>query len=192
MSSAIKRYAIPAAIAILAAFVWTLSPHSQPEHEGKPISYWFDRLPVMFPDPKTPQVLSFKDPKEIQALLAIRAMGTNALPFILREFEQNLDPFPLNSPTLKNSAQKVPLINNYLLTNAHTRVHRRLQAGAALLVMSPLPSEARAELARFSLLNTQETTTTFLGRSGFLVGIITNASFHDMFEQFLPPSTKPR
>lgn len=58
----------------LVALGITLIADREPEYQGKPLSYWLEKLPL---DPP-------HDPPGIEAQLAVRAIGTNALPYLLR------------------------------------------------------------------------------------------------------------
>lgn len=62
-----------------AIFVWLLLPPGEPNYEGKKLSTWLDELQALTQaeqaNPKTPQVR------------AVRAIGTNAIPWLLKEIE---------------------------------------------------------------------------------------------------------
>ncbi len=65
----------------VAAFVWWLLPPGEPGYEGKKLSTWIDELQALTraeqANPKTPQVR------------AMRAIGTNAIPWLLKEIERH-------------------------------------------------------------------------------------------------------
>lgn len=65
----------------VAILVWFLLPSGEPNYEGKKLSTWIDELQLLQPseqaNPKTPQVR------------AVRAIGTNAIPWLLKEIEMH-------------------------------------------------------------------------------------------------------
>ncbi len=68
-------------IFFVAAFVWWLLVPGEPRHEGKQLSTWLDELQALTrteqANPQTPQVR------------AVRAIGTNAIPWLLKEIEKH-------------------------------------------------------------------------------------------------------
>jgi hypothetical protein len=81
---------------LLALAVWFWRPR-EPEWEGKPLSFWLERLAVpwgdsIYDEPATPG--------EQAAYRAIRGMGTNALPALLRRMSQ-----PVPRPWERNVMQ---------------------------------------------------------------------------------------
>jgi hypothetical protein len=65
----------------VASFVWWLLGPSEPVYEGKKLSTWIDELQALTQaeqaNPRTPQVR------------AVRAIGTNAIPWLLKEMEMH-------------------------------------------------------------------------------------------------------
>src|SRR3954471_7105324 len=63
------------------AFAWWLLAPSEPDYEGKKLSTWLDELQALTKadqaNPRTPQVR------------AVRAIGTNAIPWLLKEMEMH-------------------------------------------------------------------------------------------------------
>jgi hypothetical protein len=63
------------------AFAWWLLAPSEPDYEGKKLSTWLDELQALTQadqaNPRTPQVR------------AVRAIGTNAIPWLLKEMEMH-------------------------------------------------------------------------------------------------------
>jgi hypothetical protein len=120
----------------LCGFVWAADSAEPPSYEGKPLSYWFERLPLVFGN-RTGAIFAVpgaggKDCRVASA--AIRKLGTNFIPFLIEKLAQQK----------KESAT---------MTSADIAREReeRSQAVAGLLALCPLPPEAAAKLRTLSL-----------------------------------------
>src|SRR5579863_2526556 len=75
-----RRMLILVAAILLAAGAWLLFAHSgEPRYEGKTVSYWFQEYCYSVAGPRT------DDADEGSALPALKALGTNAVPFLVQE-----------------------------------------------------------------------------------------------------------
>lgn len=64
----------------VAIFVWLLLPPVEPDYEGKKLSTWFDELQAL----TQAEQASLRTPQ----VRAVRAIGTNAIPWLLEEMER--------------------------------------------------------------------------------------------------------
>ena len=71
------------AIAIGTYWLW---PSLQPTYEGKRLGQWLDEGMELAPDPYV------TNPSVARVVKAIQAIGTNAIPFLLRDFERKQPP----------------------------------------------------------------------------------------------------
>ena len=158
------------AVAIILAAMW---PARQPAFAGRPVSYWFGRLPVIYGDPSAGKRMIYPDRGSGQetityayagyrvaptvpatgvadypgALAAIRAMGTNGLPFLLHKLEGR--PPSRVTRLIQRYAGSWPVIRT--LFRPQDRVKEQGQAVAGLLVLCPLPSDAQLKLRSLSV-----------------------------------------
>lgn len=140
---------------LLALAVWFWRPR-EPEWEGKPLSFWLERLAVpwgdsIYDEPATPG--------EQAAYRAIRGMGTNALPALLRRLSQ---------PAPRPWEWKVMEVENYLDARSIRYPWRRVNEQAylneaagirAFLALGTIADPAVPELCR--RLNSTNWTETF-------------------------------
>src|SRR5690348_5046029 len=67
-------------IACIGGFVWLALPPKEPEYQGKPLSYWLERARTNW----NAIFFSPKDPETVECTEAVRHIGTNAIPYLLR------------------------------------------------------------------------------------------------------------
>jgi hypothetical protein len=146
------------AVAALVAALW---PPRSPVYAGQPLPFWFKRLPMLsVPDPSARITYQFdlygvpgapvRDiTKSREALAALRAMGTNALPFLIRKLEQ-----PSARSRFAKLAQryggKLPLVQRYFPSDLQRHVEQQ-QSVAGLLALCPLPPDTVLRLRTLSL-----------------------------------------
>ena len=65
----------------LASVVWLLLPPGEPDYEGKKLSAWLDELQAL----TQAEQASLRTPQ----VRAVRAIGTNAIPWLLKEIERH-------------------------------------------------------------------------------------------------------
>jgi hypothetical protein len=82
------------AVALVSVTVWQVAQPSEPIYQGKPLSSWMKGY--MMPDPPTFELL---EPQRQAADKALRHLGTNAIPTLLRMLR------------VRDSALKVKLMN---------------------------------------------------------------------------------
>jgi len=168
------------ALAVLVVAFW---PVRQPTYNGRPLAFWFKRLPEMhglrtfgvdpeavpssklsYNQPSTSSTVSYHFPlnrslsatstssgtsNSVQdyrtALKAIRVMGTNALPFLIRKLERR--PPLRRLQKLRYYTAQWPAMDA-LLWSTDTE---RAQAVTGLLVLCPLPPDTLQKLRTLSL-----------------------------------------
>jgi len=166
---------IAVACLVVGALISALRPAKQPSYDGEPLAFWFKRLPQVHyirtfaADPNAPLSgkVSYAQPSSAAmisygvmlsatttasstqdyptALKAIRVMGTNALPFLLRKLEQR--PPSSRLAWLRRSAAKWSVTAG-LFPDVGAE---RAQAVTGLLVLCPLPPEVLQKLRTLSL-----------------------------------------
>src|SRR5580698_469847 len=68
-------------VAAIGGLIWLAVPPKEPAYHGQPLSYWLSRSEEYgMGDPK--------DPKGLECREAIRTIGTNAIPALLRLFKE--------------------------------------------------------------------------------------------------------
>jgi hypothetical protein len=157
------------AVSILVAACWLLR---QPRFDGRPVSYWFKQLPVIYGDPSagkpmiypergtgretivysmkyyaTPAVPTPGVTDYPGALAAIRAIGPNGLPFLVRKLEGR--PPPRLIKLMQRYAGTWPIIGTILPPQDLAK--EQGQAVAGLLALCPLPPDAEQKLRNLSL-----------------------------------------
>jgi hypothetical protein len=132
-----------------------------PKYNGQSLMFWFKNLPnstIPASGAVTYRIAVFggplgqKGPSEAdahEALVAIRAMGTNALPFLIHKLKQR-GPRPAFDPVVRSYSRKLPVIQNLLPTDHETFVEQQ-QAVTGLLALCPLPPDTVNELRKLSL-----------------------------------------
>ena len=146
-----------AALSILVAAFW---PSGQPGYGGQPLSYWFKRLPELSGNLDVKVTYSLKFPAVPSggnsecgaALTAIRNIGTNGLPFLIRKLGRS-PPTPRLIRLLHRYAANWPIIWR-VFTKPRTPVQEseeRAQAVAGLLVLCPLPPDAEQKVRILAL-----------------------------------------
>src|SRR5688572_26702845 len=88
---------------IVAGLVFALKPASEPSYEGKPLSAWLREI-------SNPH--EQRDEKGVKAINVIRAMGTNALPSLMRmlqardsQFKDRMQATPALMQLISNDPQ---------------------------------------------------------------------------------------
>jgi hypothetical protein len=130
------------AVSILLTAFWLLR---QPAYDGRPVSYWFKQLPVIYPITPAPRATGIADYP--RALAAIRAIGTNSLPFLISKLQAR--PPPRLIRLIRSYAGSWPVIRT--LFPPQDQAKERGQAVAGLLLLCPLPPEAEQKLRILSV-----------------------------------------
>lgn len=142
--------------------VWLRASTHQPTHKGHSLGYWFHRLPLVFayPLPGNPgpnyamahreqaadrlgRTYGASKPTAAQALRAVQAIGTNALPFLIQKLGRRESK---SQEWIQASAFKCG-IKARLFDNVSLQ---REQAVTALIVLMPLPSHSVRQLETLS------------------------------------------
>lgn len=123
---------------VLVAALWMLR---EPTYSGRSLSYWFQRLPVL-PGKEgavgfVPTVSGPSVAENRAALAAIRAIGTNGLPFLISKLQGR--PPPRLITLIQRYAGDWPVISTFLPVRDVRR--EQGQALAGLLTLCPLPTE---------------------------------------------------
>ena len=149
--------AICLGLGVLAAVLFS---RRLPYYRGQSLEFWFHNLPsVTIPAPGAtriyknavfpatwPQEPSEKNARE--ALQAVRAVGTNALPFLMRKLKGR-DPRAAFGGTLGSHLKKLPDIPWLLPAPQRVSVERQ-QAVTGLLALCPLPPDAVRKLRKIT------------------------------------------
>jgi hypothetical protein len=159
----LKRLGLLAAVCLLVGVLAALLLRpGLPSYNGQSLAFWFKNLPnVSVPAPET--LVTYKlsvfggplgppEPGEKnarEALVAIRAMGTNALPFLISKLKRP-DPHPAFDNLVRSYSGKLPVIQRLLPTTHQVFVERQ-QAVTGLVALCPLPSDTVLELRKLSL-----------------------------------------
>jgi hypothetical protein len=163
------------AIAVLAS---ALCSDSKPLlYSGHPLGYWFNELPMTFVSAGTvnsvEQMDAFGSKYGSQrerpgvSVAAIRNIGTQGLPFLIRKLERRETPIERWAQTCAFKCG----VKRLLFPN---REVQRAQAVTALLALSPLPPDAISKLRVLSKNNTNS-----VGLSAaYLLRASTNTSFN--------------
>lgn len=162
---------------VMMAALWTFK---EPTYGGRPLSYWFRRLPV---HPGMEDVVGFVPPvsrpsvaENRAGLAAIRAIGTNGLPFLISKLQGR--PPPRLITLIQRYAGDWPVISTFLPVRDVRR--EQGQALAGLLTLCPLPPDAEKRV-RLMALN-------FNGLSWFQAGYLLKANKDPQFaRQALKP-----
>src|ERR1700743_930813 len=131
-----RTYKLPRLLAAMCLLVGVLAAlllrPGLPKYNGQSLAFWFKNLPnatipasessatyklSVFGGPLGPSEPNEKDAR--QALAAIRAMGTNALPFLIHKLKQR-GPRPAFDPVVRSFSPKLPVIKQVLPTNRQT------------------------------------------------------------------------
>jgi hypothetical protein len=140
-----RKYPIVAAVLVLAflALPAYLIPRSPPEptYNGKPLHFWLDQL-VRSRMSGVPAVLNADKTGEAQA--AIRAIGTNAIPTLLRMVRAHDSPLKHRLILLLHRQSLIPV-------PWHTDGEYHFQAAAAFQVLGHSASPAAPELMDLAL-----------------------------------------
>jgi hypothetical protein len=140
------------AVSILLAALWLLR---QPAYDGRPVSYWFKQLPVIYhitptpntPAPTTPAPRATGIADYPGALAAIRAIGTNSLPLLISKLQARAPPRLIR--LIRSYAGNWPVIRT--LFPPQDQANEQWQAVAGLLVLCPLPPQAEQKLRILSV-----------------------------------------
>jgi len=166
------RIGIPIVITVAALAIFLLP--REPVYQGKPISYWFAALPEVgigvddtrresaWVCDRTSRRNRNCSRGELEAVMALRAIGTNSLPFILRQFECSSVTFPFNHPKLIGAAQHLARFDKWIEKTQTERAKAHGRAVTALLAIDSLPREAIAAMKEWEL--TAETVPGFADR----------------------------
>jgi hypothetical protein len=138
-------------MALLVAAFW---PSSQPFYNDRPLSYWFSRLPARTSDPNIGYAFAYAPAPGAgaadyrAALAAIRAIGTNGLPFLLRKLHGQPPP-PCVIRLLQRYAGNWPVLRT--LFPVRDEAKERGQAAAGLIALCPLPPDTEKKLRVWSV-----------------------------------------
>ena len=173
MNSLCKKV-IAAATACLAVSILVTACRllRQPSYNGRPVSYWFKQLPAIYGDPSagkpmiypergagheaivysmkyyaTPAVPATGITDYPGALAAVRAIGTNGLPFLVRKLQGR--PPPRLIRLMQRYAGTWPIIGTILPPQDLAK--EQGQAVAGLLALCPLPPDAVQKLRNMSV-----------------------------------------
>jgi hypothetical protein len=93
----------------LCAFLWMALHRAEPEpmYEGKPLSAWLESTPYL--GTNDPQSLLLYVQQRVDALTAIRAMGTNVVPALVRMLQQRDPPLLLKLVSLAQKQRLIPI-----------------------------------------------------------------------------------
>jgi hypothetical protein len=129
-------------VSITASALWM---SSEPGYNGRSLSYWFQRLPVLSGSDINAGYVTTYSPVSSAglgdcraALAAIRAIGTNSLPFLIRKLRGR--PPPRLTKLIQRHAGNWPVIRTVF--PARDLAKEQGQAVAGLLVLCPLPAQA--------------------------------------------------
>lgn len=142
--------AVCVVVSILVAAFW---PPREPAYNGHSLSYWFQRLPVLSGQPNVGFAGIYEPPQGAAlaecrtALKAIKAMGTNTLPYLNRRLQAPAPSWPIG--LLYHHAGNWPVVGNVLARRDPLKQHGRALAG--LLVLCPLPPDAERKVRDLSL-----------------------------------------
>lgn len=145
-------------LAALTLLVMRFWPSSEPTYKGRPLSYWFTQLPAVSGNEtvRFSQSIYWATPSNALdhkgALVAVRGMGTNSLPFLLRKLGRHSPPSRLTI-LLSRYCATWPIIWN-VMTKPQTQQEEsreRAQATAGLLVLCPLPPAAEEKVRSLAL-----------------------------------------
>lgn len=156
-------------VSIVVAAVW---PLRQAAYDGHLVSYWFKQLPVIYGDPSAGKRMIYPDRGRGQetivyaagyritptapatgmtnypgALAAIRAIGTNGLPYLFHKLQGR--PSPRLIRLIQRYAGTWPVIQT--LFPPQDQAKEQGQAVAGLLVLCPLPPDAEQKLRSLSI-----------------------------------------
>jgi len=153
-SHSVKRVGLALATCLALCFlVGVLWPSRQPAYNGHSLSYWFHRLPVLSGRPDVgfggiftpPQGATLAEGRT--ALKAMKAMGTNALPYLISKLQAPGPSQPVR--LLYHYAGRWPLVGKVMARRDPLKDHGRALAG--LLALCPLPPDAERKLRDVSL-----------------------------------------
>jgi hypothetical protein len=147
-----------AAVSVLVAAFWP----SKPAYSGHPLSYWFKRLPVLSSDYSGNSAVSYSlkvsavpSPSTADcstALTAIRNIGTNGLPFLLRKLDRRPPPPRLIRLLYRYTANWPIIWRTFTPPRTPSQESQeRGQAVAGLLVLCPLPPDAEQKVRALAL-----------------------------------------
>jgi hypothetical protein len=145
------------ALSVIPVALWQLRV---PAYGGHTVNFWIKHLPqVRIKDPRARVSYSFEsipvgsakpNPEDIRrALAAIRAIGTNGLPFLMSKFRRE-PPHSRLSKLAQRYAVRIPLAQE-LFPSAGQIEDQRAQAVTGLLAVCPLPPSVLEELRTLSL-----------------------------------------
>lgn len=135
------------------AFLWGSGREQRTEYQGKPLSYWFNQLPLTETQPGWHSVIktfslgnlkygSFQEKPE-KAQEAICAIGTNALPFLFAKLEQPDSPIQRR---IQSFASGIGIKHRFF----SLPMAERWQAVTALVYLRPLPDQSVRQLLALS------------------------------------------
>ena len=145
--------------AALAAALWR---SRWPAYGGKPLPFWFKQLPILSVNEPSARITyqlpvykgslgvpgpSVRDYRK--AVSAIRAIGTNSLPFLIHKLERH----PIRSRPAKLAqryAGNLPLIGEFFPSERRMAIEQA-QAVAGLIALCPLPPDTVLKLQTLSL-----------------------------------------
>lgn len=153
------------AMCVVVAALWI---SREPTYSDRSLSYWFQRLPVLSGKEGVvgfvPTVASPSIAENRAALAAIRAIGTNGLPFLISKLQGR--PPPRLITLIQRYAGDWPVISTFLPVRDVRR--EQGQALAGLLMLCALPPDAEKRV-RVMALN-------FNGHSWFAAGYVLKAN----------------
>jgi len=171
---------LAAAVVVMCVVVAALWMSREPTYSGRSLSYWFRRLPVLSGKEGVVGVVRpVSSPSVAEnraALAAIRAIGTNGLPFLISKLQGR--PPPRLITLIQRYAGDWPVISTFLPVRDVQR--EQGQAMAGLLTLCPLPPDAEKRV-RVMALN-------FNGHSWFAAGYVLKANSDP---QIVPQALKP-
>ena len=157
-----------AAVVLLCVVVAASWMSREPRYSGRSLSYWFQRLPVLSASESVVGVFRAPSSSSLAenraALAAIRAIGTNGLPFLVSKLQGR--PPPRLISLIQRYAGDWPVISTLLPVRNVPR--EQGQALAGLLMLCPLPADAEKRV-RVMALN-------FKGHSWFSAGYVLKAN----------------
>ena len=158
----LTRLGVLVAVSLLIGVVAALLLRPRlPRYNGQSLAFWFKNLPdATVPAPGGPTYrgnlfggpLGPPDPGEKnarEALTAIRAIGTNALTFLMYKLKRPVPRWGFDK-LVRTYSGKLPMLQRLLPTHYRVFVERQ-QAVTGLLALCPLPPDTVLELRKLSL-----------------------------------------
>ena len=153
-------------VALAGGLVWMLSPPAEPAYQGKPLSAW---LKDLYPE--------WKEDVNPHAVVALRAMGINAIPALLKIIQSYDSPFDrmILEPDRLQSLVHLPLVEKW-----HERsLERSQQRWAASYALYALGTNARPALPALTNL--------FFHSSTVIISALSAVPLAGMGSEGLPP-----